>query len=437
MTIPTRDGTAMSPTTEDVREQLARLESEIVAQHRRIKELESQRPSLGVRKHGATEQPSRRDLLRRAGLAAAGAAGGLALLSRPAFATQDSAVLAGNANSAANTTELHSDLTSTTGFTVFKGTTSGSSLTFYTALHGDAAGPSDAGVVGTANASGSVSSTTGYATAVLGQTTAGIGVYGDASSTTDGIGIYAARGGRAPFAIAAKGTAGPPTTNAHAVGDFSLDSHGVVWVCMVGGTPGVFAPLQTGGANLSHFAKVSNDQYTLAGSDGATWLDMDATKLKLLITPAFNAQAIISVSCDLWTEVAGLNQDIGIYITGGGYGPGGAGKVVAWKESGGNAGIFSPNAAFVETTQPLVAGTAYTIKVRWKTNHSAGAGKIHAGAGPLPAGSAGGGTAGQVSPTRLAAFLVQDVPNPAKLTTNNPLKAPARIAPRALAKTAH
>jgi len=431
MSVPMVDDSALPATGEDLRDQIARLESEIVAQHHRIKELESQRPSAGVRQHPAPEQPSRRDLLRRAGLAAAGAAGGVALLSRPAFATQGSAVLAGTANTESATTELHSDLTATTGFTILKGTTSGSSVTVYTAIHGDATGPADGGVLGTANASGGVSATTGFATAVLGQTSNGIGVYGDSSSTTDGIGVYAARGGRAPFAIGAKGTAGPPTANAHAVGDFSVDSNGVVWVCMVGGTPGVFAPLQTGGANLSHFVKVSNDQYTLTASNGATWVDMDATKLQVVITPAFNAQALMSVNCDLWTEVAGLNQDIGIYISGGAYTVGG--KIVAWKESGGNAGIFSPNAAFVETTQPLVAGTPYTIKVRWKTNHAT-SGKIHGGAGPLPAGSAGGGLAGQFSPTRLGVLLVQDGPNPGVLTVNNRGKAPAPIQPRVARK---
>jgi len=322
-------------------------------------------------------------------------------------------VIAGQANSALGVTEIHVN------------GPPGATLTGLTALEGAGTGPVDVGVSGTAN--GSDPSTTGhFAIGVLGVSSGGVGVWGAAGD--DGIGIYAGGGGRAPFGIAPdrSGAVGPPTAGIHLLGDFWLDANGVVWICIVGGDPGVFVPLQTGGSNLSHFAKVSHDQYTLAASDGSTWLDMDANKLKLTITPAFNAQAIISANADLWTEINGLNQDLGIHIAGGLYG---AGIIVAWKESGGLAGTFSPNAAFLETSQPLVAGTAYTIKLRWKTNHAT-SGKIHSGAGPLPPGSGGGGVAGQFSQTRLAAFLVQDVPNPGVLRTNRPLKAPPPVLPR-------
>jgi hypothetical protein len=212
-------------------------------------------------------------------------------------------------------------------------------------------------------------------------------------------------------------------SNAHSVGDIWVDSSGILWACITPGTPGVFVPLQTGGANLTHFVKVSNKQYPLANSDGVTWVDMDATGLAQVITPSFNAQAVISVSADLWTANPGVNQDIGIFISGGAYG---AGQIVAWKESGGFAGTFSPNAAFVETTQPFVAGTPYTITVRWKANKSAAGATIFAGAGPLPPGSAGGGVAGQYSPTRLATHLVVDVPSPItlRIPANDPNKTP-------------
>jgi hypothetical protein len=94
--------------------------------------------------------------------------------------------------------------------------------------------------------------------------------------------------------------------------------------------------------------------------------------------------------------------------------------------AGGFAGTLSPNAAFVETTQPLVAGTTYTINVRWKTNKPAAGKTIYAGAGPLPVGSAGGGVVGQHSPTRLATHLVVDVPSPSVLhiPANDPTKTP-------------
>src|SRR5205807_5476415 len=110
------------------------------------------------------------------------------------------------------------------------------------------------------------------------------------------------------------------------------------------------------------------------------------------ITPAFNSQARLSANADMWTANAGFNQDLGIFISGGAYG---TGQIVAWKESGGFAGTYSPNAAFVETLQPLAAGTAYTIKVRWKTNHG-GSSTIVIGAG----------ASAPFSPTRLTAQLV-------------------------------
>jgi hypothetical protein len=201
----------------------------------------------------------------------------------------------------------------------------------------------------------------------------------------------------------------------------------VIWACLTAGTPGVFAPLQTGGANITHFAKVQNTQYHLTANDGKTWVDMDATNLVLTITPLFNAQAVISINTDLWTANGGFNQDLGVFISGGAYA---GGSIVAWKEAGG-PGTFAPNAAFVETTQPMVAGTTYTVKARWKCNQPQGAATIYAGAGPLAAGAAGGGVAGQISPTRLAAYLVADTPSPAVLTipANNPSALPPASRP--------
>ena len=220
-------------------------------------------------------------------------------------------------------------------------------------------------------------------------------------------------------------TEGPPVANLHFAGDLKMDKNGILWGCITTGTPGVFAPLQTGGANITHFVKVRNQQYSLTGSDGKTWVDMDAANLLQTITPSFNAQAVICISTDLWTANSGFNQDIGIWMSGGAYG---GGTIVAWTESGGSAGTFSPNAAFVETTQPVIKGTTYTISVRWKTNQPAGAATIFAGAGPLPAGSAGGGVAGQISPTRLATHLVVDVPSPTVLAipANVPSTTPAQ-----------
>jgi len=142
------------------------------------------------------------------------------------------------------------------------------------------------------------------------------------------------------------------------------------------------------------YSVVSNQQYFLSNSDGSTWADMDAAKLVLMITPSVDSTAVLSANADLWTENAGFNQDIGIYVT-----PSDAtafpANIVAWKESGGFAGTFSPNAAFVQTAFQMTGGTTYTIKIRWKTNKS-GAATIAAGAGSSP----------NFSPTRLTARVV-------------------------------
>jgi len=201
----------------------------------------------------------------------------------------------------------------------------------------------------------------------------------------------------APLNLTPAMGAGPPTTNYHNIGDLWLDSAGTVWTCVASGGPGSFAPLQEGGLNNAFFQAISTQQYTLVSSDGATWADMDstsATPLLLNITPRFNSMAILSANCDLWTANAGYNQDIGIFISGGTFG---SGRVVAWKESGGYAGAYSPNAALLETAVSLAAGTPYTIKVQWKTNKPAPGVTIAAGAGPI-------GTA--FSPTRLGALLI-------------------------------
>jgi hypothetical protein len=354
---------------------------------------------------------SRRDLLRLAGAAAVGAAGAAALRVVPAAAANGDPITVGGTFTGSGT---RTNITNTLG--------SGFQAT---------------GSVGAEGLDGFCSGTNGWG--VLGESDIGTGIIGfaysngvahgvGASGTSDntlGIGVLGTanaagglgasfQGGRANLSLVNASLAGPPTSGAHARGDIWMDNWAIMWICIGDGTPGIFAPLQTGGAGTSIFAKVSNLQYHLTNNDGATWVDMDATNLSQIITPIFSCQAVISVSVDLFTANAGYNQDIGIFIGGGVYGSGGT--IVAWKESGGSAGTFSPNAAFVETTQPLLKGTTYTINVRWKTNKPAtGGATIYAGAGPLPASSAGGGVAGQLSPTRLSTRLIVDIPSPVHL----------------------
>jgi hypothetical protein len=141
-------------------------------------------------------------------------------------------------------------------------------------------------------------------------------------------------------------------------------------------------------------ANCSFGQYSLTGSNGSTWADMDATNLSVTFTPAANSLAVISGNADLWTSSTGFNQDIGLAVSGGAY-PSTAGQPEAWKESGG-AATFSPNAAFVQQVIPVVAATAYTAKLQWKSNRS-DPGTIWAGAGPI---------SGSFSPTRISVMLV-------------------------------
>jgi hypothetical protein len=138
----------------------------------------------------------------------------------------------------------------------------------------------------------------------------------------------------------------------------------------------------------SVYTATSTQQYALANSDGSTWHDLDAANLSLSLTPGADATALISGNADLWTANAGYNQDIAIDVNG---------TIAAWKESGGFAGTFSPNAAFVQTVFPMNAGTAYTVKLKWNANKPAPGATIYADAGPI--GSA-------YSPTRVSLQLV-------------------------------
>ena len=132
----------------------------------------------------------------------------------------------------------------------------------------------------------------------------------------------------------------------------------------------------------------STQQYFMNGSDGTTWQAMDPSNLSITFTPTADETAVFTANADLWTFVAGYNQDIGIAVNG---------TVVAWKESGGFAGTFSPNAAAVQGSFAVGAGTTYTAQIVWKANK------------PMPSGdqiAAGAGHTGSFSPTTLEALLV-------------------------------
>jgi hypothetical protein len=192
------------------------------------------------------------------------------------------------------------------------------------------------------------------------------------------------------------GITGNPSAATGLYGDVLFDQSDRVWVsAFYSGWNAV----HMGGLGQSLFTAVSHQQYLLANSDGVTWVDMDATNLMITFTPRFQCQAIITANADLWTTVAGHNQDIAASVTGGTYG---TDKIVGWKESGSVAGAFSPNAAYLETIVTLDYGNTYTIKLKWKANNNATGATIVAGAGPYPSGST------TFSPTRLSVKLIPD-----------------------------
>jgi peptidoglycan/xylan/chitin deacetylase (PgdA/CDA1 family) len=142
----------------------------------------------------------------------------------------------------------------------------------------------------------------------------------------------------------------------------------------------------------------STQQYLLHGSDGSTWQAMDTSLLADTFSPGTTGTAVLSANADLWTFDAGYNQDIGICLVTGAIAPSTCpgGDLLGWKESGGFAGTFSPNAAYVQTTAAVTAGTTYTAFLVWKTNKAMPVGDtIAAGAGSSPT----------FSPTRLTVAL--------------------------------
>jgi hypothetical protein len=167
----------------------------------------------------------------------------------------------------------------------------------------------------------------------------------------------------------------------------------------------------TAGGTSVPTAACSTSQYQLEGNDGLQWQPMDpGGLLTVTFQPTVDSLAILTGNADLWTSNAGFNQDLGIYVQGGGVYPTAGDQPEAWKESGGSAGILSPNAATVQTVIHVTATDTYTASLQWKTNRF-DPGTIWAGAGPI---------AGKFSPTCLSFRLIPSTPNPAAVVTTQP-----------------
>jgi hypothetical protein len=191
----------------------------------------------------------------------------------------------------------------------------------------------------------------------------------------------------------------------------AMPSGDTIWIGA--GQSGAYSPstlitslYPTSGSALQ--TATSTSQYTLQASaedNGSTWRAVDATHLSLSITPSTNSVVLLTGNADMWTADAGYNQDLGIQVT-----PAGSPSVLAaWKESGGFAGTFSPNAAFVQTLYPMTAGTTYTVTLQWKTNK------------PMPAGDSiwmAAGSTGNFSPSSLFAVLYPTGSAPSDASVN-------------------
>jgi hypothetical protein len=418
-------------------DEVATLTAQVEALQARLEKLEGPGSSSSGRGQGGGnghEAHSRRDLLKLGGAAAAGAVGTIVLGTVPAAATQGSALLMGTTtNDAALTTTISPQTTpvpaspsplfvalgqSVTGPTTVTPTASSTppasqSIPLIAAIGaggflpplGDLKIPDYPGYAPIQGVGGVATvpdtSTSPPSTKVVsegvngwGGGPTGVGVSGESDSGygvvggSGGIDMAALGNGRIMMAPPPDGLlmlppAGPPN---YLPNDFEMirDQNGLLYLSIV---QGKWLPVQFGGLNQSLFSAVSTSQYALTGSNGSTWNDMDTNNLKLIITPLFDCVAILTANADLWTAVAGLNQDIAIFVNG---------AMAGWKESGGFSGTFSPNAAFLQTIVSMTAGIVYTIKIRWKTNKAAPANAtIYAGAGNGP-----------YSPTRLTAQLV-------------------------------
>jgi plastocyanin len=144
---------------------------------------------------------------------------------------------------------------------------------------------------------------------------------------------------------------------------------------------GMYGTVNVQGSLPTIQSAVSASSYTLASSDGVTWKDMDVSKLQVQASPSVNLAAALRANADLFTDTAGYNQDIGIFVSDNGVDNT---TPLTWKESGGFAGTFSPNAAYVQALYNMTGGHTYVFKLKWKTNKNAPGVTIYSSAGNGP-----------------------------------------------------
>lgn len=175
-------------------------------------------------------------------------------------------------------------------------------------------------------------------------------------------------------------------------GSYSPGDFGAPWAEMISVVRDGFARAAQTVSSPGMRSSTTRKSYGLAiqqPDSATTWYEVDPA-LRIIISVPATSAAVIGANMDLWTARAGYNQDLGIFMS-----DCSLGNLLAWKESGGFGGTFSPNAAFVQTVI-ATAGT-YTLTLCWKANKPAPPGTIFGAAG----------TAGTYfSPTTLTARVV-------------------------------
>ncbi len=111
----------------------------------------------------------------------------------------------------------------------------------HAAVYGQHTGSAGVGVVGdgTGSEAGVLGRSPGGGTGVQGE-----GVHGVKGKATGGYGGQF-EGGKAQLRLVPLGTTGKPTTGNHAKGEISMDSAATLWVCTVGGNPGMWRKVAT------------------------------------------------------------------------------------------------------------------------------------------------------------------------------------------------
>jgi len=197
---------------------------------------------------GLARTASRRKMLRLA-LTSFGAAAVATRRAGPAQAATGANVVVGMTNNWANndTSIVHNNTGGTSNGPALAGyrtssTTTGVDYSENCGLLGQTDFDGEAGVIGFSGGGATAVGVDGYAFdgfGTRGHSTNGAAVGGIVDAGASGI---AARfeGGRAPLLLVPATIAGPPTTQAHVVGELYVDKNGSLFICKAAGTPGTW-----------------------------------------------------------------------------------------------------------------------------------------------------------------------------------------------------